>query len=322
MNKNKKIISASLALALGVSLLIPNAKANEEKTLENALKEPVKTSETVKIEEKSTVEDKKIAIKKAPVKEGGEEKPDGDTEKPDGETEKPDGETEKPDGETEKPDGDTEKPDGETEKPDGGEEKPDGETEKPDDKTENPKANEEKPKDEKKVKPKEYKMSELLNEKGAFEKRKQAELDFLRFEIYNEERNEMGPNEEILRKMKLQYEKLPKATTWEEMGKILGYNKEYFARSILSMKIGGDAYDSELVKIIDDMANQKPQNPSKKNPNRKNKKTGTTNTANTVNTGTKVNNAGENVQTGVGSLSAILGLLGASSLGLFKSKRK
>ena len=165
-------------------------------------------------------------------------------------------------------------------------------------------------------------MSELLNEKGAFEKRKQAELDFLRFEIYNEERNEMGPNEEILRKMKLQYEKLPKATTWEEMGKILGYNKEYFARSILSMKIGGDAYDSELVKIIDDMANQKPQNPSQKNPNRKNKKTGTTNTANTVNTGKKVNNAGENVQTGVGSLSAILGLLGASSLGLFKSKRK
>ena len=287
MNKNKKIISASLALALGVSLLIPNAKANEEKTVENALKEPVKTSEKVKTEEKSTVEDKKIAIKKAPVKEGGEEKPEGETEKPEGETEKPD-----------------------------------GETEKPDDKKENSETDEEKPKDEKKVKPKEYKMSELLNEKGAFEKRKQAELDFLRFEIYNEERNEMGPNEEILRKMKLQYEKLPKATTWEEMGKILGYNKEYFARSILSMKIGGDAYDSELVKIIDDMANQKPQNPSQKNPNRKNKKTGTTNTANTVNTGKKVNNAGENVQTGVGSLSAILGLLGASSLGLFKSKRK
>ena len=301
MNKNKKIISASLALALGVSLLIPNAKANEEKTLENALKEPVKTNEKVKTEEKSTVEDKKIAIKKAPVKEGGEEKPEGETEKPEGDPEKPEGDAEKPEGETEKPD---------------------GETEKPDDKKENSETDEEKPKDEKKVKPKEYKMSELLNEKGAFEKRKQAELDFLRFEIYNEERNEMGPNEEILRKMKLQYEKLPKATTWEEMGKILGYNKEYFARSILSMKIGGDAYDSELVKIIDDMANQKPQNPSKKNPNRKNKKTGTTNTANTANTGNKVNNAGENVQTGVGSLSAILGLLGASSLGLFKSKRK
>ena len=336
MNKNKKIISASLALALGVSLLIPNAKANEEKSVENALKEPVKTSEKVKTEEKSAVENKEITINKAPVNEKGEEKPEGDpekpegetekpdgeTEKPDGETEKPDGETEKPDGETEKPDGDTEKPDGETEKSDGETEKPDGETEKPDDKKENSETDEEKPKDEKKVKPKEYKMSELLNEKGAFEKRKQAELDFLRFEIYNEERKEMGPNEEILRKMKLQYEKLPKATTWEEMGKILGYNKEYFARSILSMKIGGDAYDSELVKIIDDMANQKPQNPSQKNPNRKNKKTGTTNTANTVNTGTKVNNAGENVQTGVGSLSAILGLLGASSLGLFKSKRK
>ena len=301
MNKNKKIISASLALALGVSLLIPNAKANEEKTLEKALKEPVKTSEKAKTEEKSTVENKKIAIKKAPVKEGGEEKPEGETEKPEGDPEKPEGDAEKPEGETEKPD---------------------GETEKPDDKKENSETDEEKPKDEKKVKPKEYKMSELLNEKGAFEKRKQAELDFLRFEIYNEERNEMGPNEEILRKMKLQYEKLPKATTWEEMGKILGYNKEYFARSILSMKIGGDAYDSELVKIIDDMANQKPQNPSKKNPNRKNKKTGTTNTANTANTGKKVNNAGENVQTGVGSLSAILGLLGASSLGLFKSKRK
>ncbi|MDU1763641.1 MAG: peptidase [Anaerococcus vaginalis] len=336
MNKNKKIISASLALALGVSLLIPNAKANEEKTVENALKEPVKTSEKVKTEEKSTVEDKKIAIKKAPVKEGGEEKPEGETEKPEGDPEKlegdpekpegdpekPEGETEKPEGDAEKPEGETEKPDGETEKPDGETEKPDGETEKPDDKKENSETDEEKPKDEKKVKPKEYKMSELLNEKGAFEKRKQAELDFLRFEIYNEERNEMGPNEEILRKMKLQYEKLPKATTWEEMGKILGYNKEYFARSILSMKIGGDAYDSELVKIIDDMANQKPQNPSKKNPNRKNKKTGTTNTANTANTGNKVNNAGENVQTGVGSLSAILGLLGASSLGLFKSKRK
>ena len=322
MNKNKKIISASLALALGVSLLIPNAKANEEKSVENALKEPVKTSEKVKTEEKSAVEDKKITIKKAPVKEGDPEKPEGETEKQEGKTEKTEGETEKPYGATEKPEGETEKPDGETEKPDGGEEKPDGETEKPDDKTESPETNEEKPKDEKKVKPKEYKMSELLNEKGAFEKRKQAELDFLRFEIYNEERNEMGPNEEILRKMKLQYEKLPKATTWEEMGKILGYNKEYFARSILSMKIGGDAYDSELVKIIDDMANQKPQNPSKKNPNRKNKKTGTTNTVNTANTGNKVNNAGENVQTGVGSLSAILGLLGASSLGLFKSKRK
>lgn len=97
MNKNKKIISASLALALGVSLLIPNAKANEEKSVENALKEPVKTSEKVKTEEKSDVVNEKITIKKAPVNENGEEKPDDETEKPDGETEKPDGETEKPD---------------------------------------------------------------------------------------------------------------------------------------------------------------------------------------------------------------------------------
>ena len=132
----------------------------------------------------------------------------------------------------------------------------------------------------------------------------------------------MGRNEETLRKMKLQYEKLPKATTWEEMGEILGYHKEYFARSLLSMKGEKDAYDQNLVKIIDDMANQNPQNPSQKNSIRKNKKTATTNSQKTINTGNKVNNAGDNVQTGVGSLSAVLGLLGASSLGLFKSKRK
>lgn len=294
MNKNKKIISASLALALGVSLLIPDAKANEEKTLEKILKEPAKTSETVKTEEKPTVEDKKITIKKAPVNEKGEEKPDDETEKPDGETEKPEG----------------------------GEEKPDGETGKPDDKTENPETNEEKPKDEKKVKPKEYKMSELLNEKGAFEKCKQGELGFLGFEIMNGINGEPPAPEEEVDAMRRKYEKLQKATTWEEMGKILGYGKEYFARNILSMKGEKDAYDENLVKIIDDMANQKPQNPSQKNPNRKNKKTGTINTANTSNTGNKVSNDGENVQTGVGSLSAILGLLGASSLGLFKSKRK
>ena len=149
MNKNKKIISASLALALGVSLLIPNAKANEEKSVENALKEPVKTSENVKAEEKSDVVNEKITIKKAPVNENGEEKPDDETEKPDGETEKPD-----------------------------------GETEKPDDKKENSETDEEKSKDEKKVKPKEYKMSELLNEKGAFEKCKGAELDFMGYEIW------------------------------------------------------------------------------------------------------------------------------------------
>ena len=272
MNKNKKIISASLALALGVSLLIPNAKANEEKSVENALKEPVKTSETAKIEEKSDVVNEKITIKKAPVNENGEEKPDG-------------------------------------------------ETEKPDDKTESPETNEEKPKDEKKVKPKEYKMSELLNEKGAFEKSKQAHLGILGFEIMQSAKDSFI-GEETVDAMRRQYEKLQKATTWDEMAKILGYSKEVFARELLEMKGEKDAYDGDLVKIIDDMANQKPQNPSQKNPNRKNKKTGTTNTANTVNTGKKVNNAGENVQTGVGSLSAILGLLGASSLGLFKSKRK
>ena len=286
MNKNKKIISASLALALGVSLLIPNAKANEEKSVENALKEPVKTSEKVKTEENSAVVNEKITIKKAPVKKGDAEKPDGETEKPDGETEKPD-----------------------------------GETEKTDDKTENPNDNEEKPKDEKKVKPKEYKMSELLNEKGAFEKSKQAHLGILGFEIMQSAKDS-SIGEERADAMRRQYEKLQKATTWDEMAKILGYSKEVFARELLEMKGEKDAYDGDLVKIIDDMANQKPQNPSQKNPNRKNKKTGTTNTANTANTGTKVNNAGENVQTGVGSLSAILGLLGASSLGLFKSKRK
>ena len=356
MNKNKKIISASLALALGVSLLIPNAKANEEKTVENALKEPVKTSEKVKTEEKSDVVNEKITIKKAPVNENGKEKPDDETEKLDSETEKPEGETEKPegdpekpegdpeksegdpekpegdpekpegdpekpDGATEKPDGATEKPEGETEKPDGATEKPDGNTEKPDDKTENPETNEEKPKDEKKVKPKEYKMSELLNEKGAFEKSKQAHLGILGFEIMQSAKDS-SIGEETVDAMRRQYEKLQKATTWDEMAKILGYSKEVFARELLEMKGEKDAYDGDLVKIIDDMANQKPQNPSQKNPNRKNKKTGTTNTANTANTGNKVSNAGENVQTGVGSLSAILGLLGASSLGLFKSRRK
>ena len=300
MNKNKKIISASLALALGVSLLIPDAKANEEKSVENALKEPVKTSEKVKTEEKSDVVNEKITIKKAPVNENGEEKPDDETEKPDDETEKPDDETEKPDGETEKPD---------------------GETEKPDDKKENSETDEEKSKDEKKVKPKEYKMSELLNEKGAFEKSKQAHLGILGFEIMQSAKDS-SIGEETVDAMRRQYEKLQKATTWDEMAKILGYSKEVFARELLEMKGEKDAYDGDLVKIIDDMANQKPQNPSPKNPNRKNKKTGTTNTANTANTGNKVSNAGENVQTGVGSLSAILGLLGASSLGLFKSKRK
>lgn len=157
--------------------------------------------------------------------------------------------------------------------------------------------------------------------KGAFEKSKQAHLGILGFEIMQSAKDS-SIGEETVDAMRRQYEKLQKATTWDEMAKILGYSKEVFARELLEMKGEKDAYDGDLVKIIDDMANQKPQNPSQKNPNRKNKKTGTTNTANTANTGTKVNNAGENVQTGVGSLSAILGLLGASSLGLFKSKRK
>ena len=322
MNKNKKIISASLALALGVSLLIPNAKANEEKSVENALKEPVKTSETAKIEEKSAVLTEKTTINKAPVNNGTEKPADGEEKPADGEEKPVDGEEKPADG-AEKPVDGEEKPADREEKPADGEEKPADGEEKPADgeetptgDKEEPKDKTEKPKDEKKVKPKEYKMSELLNEKGAFEKSKQAELEFLVFEIGNEKSNEMGPNEEKLKKMKLQFEQLKNATTWDEMAEILGYHKEYFARSLLSMKGERDAYDQELVKIIDDMANQKPQNPSQKNPNRKNKKTGTTNTAN------KVSNAGENVQTGVGSLSAILGLLGASSLGLFKSKRK
>ena len=301
MNKNKKIISASLALALGVSLIIPNAKANEEKSVEKALKEPVKTSEKVKTEEKSAVENEKITINKAPVNEGetGADKEEKGTDKEETGADKEETGTDKKETEA-------------------------GKEEKPDDKTEKPETNEETPKDEKKVKPKEYKMSELLNEKGAFEKSKEAQLAILGFEIMQSSKDSFI-GEETVDAMRRQYEKLQKATTWEEMGKILGYSKEYFARTLLEMKGVKDARNPELVKIIDDMANQKPQNPSQNNPNRKNKKTGTTNTvntANTANTGNKVNNAGENVQTGVGSLSAILGLLGASSLGLFKSKRK
>ena len=332
MNKNKKIISASLALALGVSLLIPNAKANEEKSVENALKEPVKTSEKVKTEEKSAVVNEKITINKAPVNEGETEKPDVETEKPDVETEKPDVETEKPDGETEKldvetekpdgetekPDVETEKPDGETKKPDGETEKPDGETEKPDDKKENPETDEEKPKDEKKVKPKEFKMSEVYKNKDSFEVIK----TWIMYSIRETLGFELTPENE--KNLKAELDRVGKAKNLEELMEATKRDKAFLAKVYLFAKdkITFDELYSDLVKIIDDMANQKPQNPSQKNPNRKNKKTGTTNTANTANTGNKVNNAGENVQTGVGSLSAILGLLGASSLGLFKSKRK
>lgn len=186
MNKNKKIISASLALALGVSLLIPNAKANEEKSVENALKEPVKTSETAKIEEKSDVVNEKITINKAPVNNGTEKPADGEEKPADGEEKPVDGEEKPADGE---------------EKPADGEETPTGDKEEPKDETE-------KPKDEKKVKPKEYKMSELLNEKGAFEKSKGAELDFMGYEIWVAINGEPPASEEEVDAMRRQYEKL------------------------------------------------------------------------------------------------------------------
>ena len=278
MNKNKKIISASLVLALGVSLLIPNAKANEEETVEKALKEPVKTSETAKPEEKSDVVNEKITIKKAPVNEGetgaGEEETGTDKEETG------------------------------TDKEETGADK----EETPDNKTENSETDEEKPKDEKKVKPREFKMSEVLNEK-TFEFIKNDTIKALNepLDIYTNEEIE-----EFKRKANLVRE----AKSIDEIIKITGWKKEQLAKNYLYKKgiINYDEYSSDLIKIIDDT-----MNPSQQNPNRKNKKTGTTNTAKT---GNKVNNAGENVQTGVGSLSAILGLLGASSLGLFKSKRK
>ena len=320
MNKNKKIISASLALALGVSLIIPNAKANEEKSVEKALKEPVKTSEKVKTEEKSAVENEKITIKKVQVKEGGEENTTGDERNQTGGEGNQAGDEGNQAYEEGNQAGDEGNQAGDEGNQTGDKGNQTDDTKKTDDKTENSETDEEKP-DEKKVKPKEYKMSELLNEKGAFEKSKEAQLAFLGFEIMQSSKDSFI-GEETVDAMRREYEKLQKATTWEEMGKILGYSKEYFARTLLEMKGVKDARDPELVKIIDDMANQKPQNPSQNNPNRKNKKTGTINTANAANTGNKINNAGENVQTGVGSLSAILGLLGASSLGLFKSKRK
>ena len=289
MNKNKKIISASLALALGVSLLIPNAKANEEKSVENALKEPVKTSETAKIEEKSAVLTEKTTINKAPVNNGTEKPADGEEKPADGEEKPVDGEEKPADGE---------------EKPADGEEIPTGDKEEPKDETE-------KPKDEKKVKPKEFKMSEIFNE-NTFEFIKNDTIKALNepLDIYTNEEIE-----EFKRKANLVRE----AKSIDEIIKITGWKKEQLAKNYLLHKgiISYEEYHSDLIKIIDDTMTS-----NQKNPNRKNKKTGTTNTANTVNTGKKVNNAGENVQTGVGSLSAILDLLGASSLGLFKSKRK
>lgn len=297
MNKNKKIISTSLALALGVSLLIPNAKANEEKTLEKALKEPVKTSEKVKTEENSAVVNEKITIKKAPVKKGEEGNQAGDEGNQAGEEENQAGEEGNQAGEEGNQTGD--------------EGNQTGDTKKTDDKTENPNDNEEKPKDEKKVKPKEFKMSEIFNE-NTFEFIKNDTIKALNepLDIYTNEEIE-----EFKRKANLVRE----AKSIDEIIKITGWKKEQLAKNYLLHKsiISYEEYHSDLIKIIDDTMTS-----NQKNPNRKNKKTGTTNTANTANTGNKVNNAGENVQTGVGSLSAILGLLGASSLGLFKSKRK
>ena len=303
MNKNKKIISASLALALGVSLLIPNAKANEEKSVENALKEPVKTSETAKIEEKSAVLTEKTTINKAPVNNGTEKPADGEEKPADGEEKPVDGEEKPADGEEKPADGEEKPADGE-EKPADGEEIPTGDKEEPKDETE-------KPKDEKKVKPKEFKMSEIFNE-NTFEFIKNDTIKALNepLDIYTNEEIE-----EFKRKANLVRE----AKSIDEIIKITGWKKEQLAKNYLLHKgiISYEEYHSDLIKIIDDTMTS-----NQKNPNRKNKKTGTTNTANTANTGNKVNNAGENVQTGVGSLSAILGLLGASSLGLFKSKRK
>lgn len=154
-------------------------------------------------------------------------------------------------------------------------------------------------------------MSEIFNE-NTFEFIKNDTIKALNepLDIYTNEEIE-----EFKRKANLVRE----AKSIDEIIKITGWKKEQLAKNYLLHKgiISYEEYHSDLIKIIDDTMTS-----NQKNPNRKNKKTGTTNTANTVNTGKKVNNAGENVQTGVGSLSAILDLLGASSLGLFKSKRK
>ena len=154
-------------------------------------------------------------------------------------------------------------------------------------------------------------MSEIFNE-NTFEFIKNDTIKALNepLDIYTNEEIE-----EFKRKANLVRE----AKSIDEIIKITGWKKEQLAKNYLLHKgiISYEEYHSDLIKIIDDTMTS-----NRKNPNRKNKKTGTTNATNTANTGNKVNNAGENVQTGVGSLSAILGLLGASSLGLFKSKRK
>lgn len=289
MNKNKKIISTSLALALGISLIIPNVKANEEKTVEKVLKEQVNTSEKAKPEEKSAVVNKEITINKAPVKESEEENPTVAEENPTVGEENPTVE----------------------------EENSTVEKEEAKDETEKPKADVEKTKDENKVKTKEFKMSEIFN-KNTFEFIKNDAIKTLTEypDIYTKE--EM---EEFNRKANL----VRKAKSIDEILKITGWERETLAKGYLLKKgiINYDEYSSDLIKIIDDTMTS-----NQKNPNRKNKKIGTTtkvsktNKVNTTNTANKVSKAGENVQTGVGSISAILGLLGASSLGLFKSKRK
>ena len=161
-------------------------------------------------------------------------------------------------------------------------------------------------------------MSEVYKNKDSFEVIKTWIMDSLRVSL----RSNPSPEEE--KSLKAGLAIIGKAKNLEELMEATKQDKAFLAKVYLCAKnkITIDELNSDLVKVIDDMANQKPQNPNQKNPNRKNKKTGTTNSTNTVNTGNKVSNAGENVQTGVGSLSAILGLLGASSLGLFKSKRK
>lgn len=316
MNKNKKIISTSLALALGISLIIPNVKANEEKTVEKVLKEQVNTSEKAKPEEKSAVVNKEITINKAPVKESEEENPTVAEETITVEEEKTIIEEENST-EEEKPIVEEENPTVGEENPTVEEENSTVEKEEAKDETEKPKADVEKTKDENKVKTKEFKMSEIFN-KNTFEFIKNDAIKTLTEypDIYTKE--EM---EEFNRKANL----VRKAKSIDEILKITGWERETLAKGYLLKKgiINYDEYSSDLIKIIDDTMTS-----NQKNPNRKNKKIGTTtkvsktNKVNTTNTANKVSKAGENVQTGVGSISAILGLLGASSLGLFKSKRK
>ncbi|MFQ7348569.1 MAG: peptidase, partial [Anaerococcus vaginalis] len=259
-------------------------------------------------------------IKKAPVNEGetgageeetGTDKEETGTDKEETGTDKEETGADKEETGTDKEETGTDKEETGTDKEETGADKEETGADKeetPDNKTENSETDEEKPKDEKKVKPREFKMSEVLNEK-TFEFIKNDTIKALNepLDIYTNEEIE-----EFKRKANLVRE----AKSIDEIIKITGWKKEQLAKNYLYKKgiINYDEDSSDLIKIIDDT-----MNPSQKNPNRKNKKTGTTNTANT---GNKVNNAGENVQTGVGSLSAILGLLGASSLGLFKSKRK